>query len=695
MKFLLKAEEMLDALQNGSVTFDKASKFMQSDITQREVARLLKQEQTDMLLSDDIDKLKVLLNLALCIYTYSGSETGISDTDYDRLYALFQKITGKGTFTIDLRYGKKEYHKYPILRGTLHKVYSLGDADIHQKVNDHRETLDQWIKRTEEKILLKSGKRVKLNNEIVYCFPKWDGVSCVFEFKDQESLERALTRGHTDVNTATNITCHFPSISGEIPSAHGLKTEIMVVDAVVPEYSVAMKRRYAQARSVASSIINTNAATDFDQFLVVKKLRYLPSDGSEIEELCSEVFNDPYLRCRLKDRESILRFSEEHRTINGLDCDGVVIRLTNPELIQVLGRENDRNNYEVAYKFTEVSDYSKVVDIKFQMGLFGRLTPVVEFEPVQLKGNTITNASLGSMARFRALNLSKGDTIKVLYDIVPYITIDDRCKISGNHSIPEPRYCPDCHSLLHSEGDIVSCQNKRCSWVMKGKIINYIEKMRIPDISFATVIRLYDERLLLTISDLYELKNHREELIQLEGFGKRSVDRILENIALSTKIRIRPSVLLGSIGIEGASIKTFERVFQFYKLDDVLHFTKKKQYAYLMTIEGIGEKKAKHILSGLWENLDLIEFLLDQLDVLSDETFVPKFSTCFTKVRDLELEDMIATQQGVVTDNVTKQTDFLIVPTIDVVSESTKKADKYGIPKIPIDDAVAYIAKHW
>ena len=90
-----------------------------------------------------------------------------------------------------------------------------------------------------------------------------------------------------------------------------------------------------------------------------------------------------------------------------LRTDGVVITITDSTIQQILGRDNDINNFEVAYKFTEEYAYSEIVDIDFQMGLFGRLAPVAKIKPVKLKGNTISSVSLGSMAIYRKMNFSK------------------------------------------------------------------------------------------------------------------------------------------------------------------------------------------------------------------------------------------------------------------------------------------------
>lgn len=693
MKYLLKLEDTLKALQSGGVTCEDASKLMNSEISRDEIKHLLKVKD-ESLDKTEIEKLGCILKVANYIYTYSGLSTGITDSDYDKLISIYQSVSGDMSFTIDSSNDNKEYHRYPVLRGTLNKIYSLGESDLHQKVNDHRETLDQWIAKMENKIYLNSGEMVHLRDETVLCFPKWDGVSCVFEFDEKGKMIRALTRGHTDVNTAKNISCHFPNMKSDVFGRHGVKTEIMVFDETVDAYSAYTKRLYSQSRSVASAIINSNTPSEFDSMLVIKKLRYL-KEGRKIEDLCTEVFDDPYIRCKLKNTEEILRFSEDCRNVNGCRCDGVVIRFTNPEIIKKLGREDNKNNFEVAYKFTEESAYATVKDIEFRMGLFGRLTPVVTFEPIKLKGNKVKSASLGSMSRFRSLHLSKGDTIKIFYDIIPYVTIDPSCKITDSDPIKEPRYCPDCGSLLEKNGDIISCANEKCSWVMKGRILNYIEKMKIDNISGMTVVKLFDAGFLTCIEDLYTLKKHKSKICKMDGFGEESVERFLRGIERS-RDSIMGSQLLGAIGIEGNSRKTFKKLLELYTIRELLDFADDKRYDYLERVEGIGEKKAKGIIKGLRHNKKLIKFLLEVIDVVEDDE-IPKskFYVCFTKVRNRELEEFILQNKGSVVDNVTKGTSFLVVPTKDVTSRSTELAKKYGIPRVVIDDVESYITKNY
>ncbi|HAU87200.1 MAG TPA: hypothetical protein DCW90_17455, partial [Lachnospiraceae bacterium] len=487
----LKLQQALTRLETGDISVSKLEGFLSEPSISNDIKWFLKHIDDETIPIEQIDKLRMILDVAMYIYDVSGADTGISDSDYDKLSEFYQRISKDYHFTPRNPSSSKVPHSYPVLRGTLQKIYSLGKQDISNKVNSHRATLEEWVKQKENYIFSNTGKHVNLFDEFVYVFPKWDGCSCIFEFDEHGNLLRALTRGDVSLNLAQDITHHFKGIRGhDYGVPYGEKTEIMVRDTDLDDYNAKYGKDYKQTRSIASAIINSKDSDERDNLLVRKMLREIRKGEGDIERLCPEVFDDPYIKCQLRDIDKIIDFSIDHQ--NGFRCDGSVIYFIDQKIQSLLGRHDDRNWFEVAYKFTEEYTYSHVVDMHFQMGPMGRLTPVVEVEPVKLKGNIISRISLGSMARFRALQLSKGDKVKILYDIVPYLDIDKKCNISHEDSFPEPRYCPECGSILHRDGDVVSCQSKDCPWVQKGQIVNYLMKRNVVGISFMTVGTLYD-----------------------------------------------------------------------------------------------------------------------------------------------------------------------------------------------------------
>ena len=151
-------------------------------------------------------------------------------------------------------------------------------------------------------------------------------------------------------------------------------------------------------------------------------------EGSDREVLHPAVFSYPYIKCKLRDRDLIKKFAEDNRYVEGrFRTDGAVIYIINPKLQDILGRSNEKNNFEVAYKFTEETAMTELKRIEFSVRNFGRITPVAVFKPVKIKGNTVSRASIGSKARFDTLSLAKGDDVILHYDIIPYITVGPGC----------------------------------------------------------------------------------------------------------------------------------------------------------------------------------------------------------------------------------------------------------------------------
>lgn len=693
-----KLKELIEEVKTNSNKLHDLIIMMSDSSIREEINKIIKliQENEFDNMKDEIEIASALIEAAQFIYTYSGEQTGMSDSEYDVIYEAVSSNT-ETPFTVTEIGNDVVYHKYKSLRGTLDKVYALTDDE--ELENKSRKSLDEWIKSSEAKIKAVTGHDVDLSNEEVYCFPKFDGVSGIFEFDKHGNLQRVLTRGYTETNEAQDITHIFKGwVKGHLDNAkteYAVKTEIMMSNEDFEEYNKNYNTDYKQSRSIVSSIINSDKVDDRAKYLKVIPLRmsYLEDGKESIQELHPGAFTTPYIKCRLCDREQMKEFAEKHAIVDGLRCDGMVIYIIDKDIQQILGRENDKQKFEVAYKFTEEVAYSKIEDIEFSAGLFGRIVPVAIIKPVKMKGNTIERISLGSMGRMKSLQLAKGDKVKVLYDIIPYVLFDEKdpkCKRSGKEPIPIPWCCPECGEPLEfsGTGDISFCANKKCPCKIKGRILNYFIKMNIDGISYATVDTLYREGYLENIKDIYKLEKYEKKISKLPGFGARSVGIMIDEI--NSHKEVPASQMLGSIGIEGISTKMFAKVLSTISFDELMELVfddKNKCINVLSVVPGIKEKTAEKIYNGILENEKLIEFLENELIILAEpKTGNAEFSCVFTKVRDTELEKWIIENGGVINDSVTKDTTFLIVPAIGVKSSKVTKAEKYNIPIVTVDE---------
>lgn len=645
---------------------------------------------------EDLQNIYLIILISQYIYNNSGENTSISDLKYDTLYEIMMDNGGTDVVSSPVIANREVVnHKYPELRGSLDKIYYLSYDE--KQTNPSRKYLGDWIKSAEDKIIRSTGKSVSLDDEEVYVFPKWDGVSGTLEFGDKNNLERALTRGDVSTNEATDITKmleHYTRRSHKVKSPHGIKTEIMMRDSDLTSYNKEYGTDYKNTRSIVSSILNSKEIDDRAKYLVLQELR-IQEDGKG-ETLSDAVFNEPFIKCRLSDIELIRKFSDKCHEIDGLRCDGCVIYIINPEIRKALGREDNINKSEVAYKFTEEVTMSKIKDIEFQMGLYGTLTPVAKIKKVKLKGNTIRSISLGSMGRFTSLGLAKGDTVKVLYDIIPYLVFDNDCDRSGNKPIRAPEYCPECDSelVLSDTAMTLSCDNDKCPCREKGKILSFLERMKIRDISYATVDDFYNAGILRNIKDIYNLKKKYSEITKLDGYGEVSYNNMINEI--ESRKKVTASKLLGAIGIESVGERIFDKILEIYTLDEVLDICKKGKINKLIAIKGIKEKTATKIIVGVDNEIDTIKFLIKKLDIyVPDSKDDIKFTAYLTQVRSSELKDFIESHGGEISKRFNKSTSMLIVPNRNIESAKIPQAEKFGIPVIEINDAEEYIMDNY
>ena len=188
------------------------------------------------------------------------------------------------------------------------------------------------------------------------------------------------------------------------------------------------------------------------------------------------------------------------------------------------GREDNINRFEIAFKFPPETKKSKIIDVDFQIGLLGTITPVAKIEPVVMNYNTIKSISLGSIDIFKSLNMRIGDEVIVRYEIVPNLIKDETCISGDGDVILVPTKCKYCNNDLVEE-PLLRCVNPDCSSLNIGKIVNFINKMNIECIGPETVAMFYDNDIVTKIEDLYNLKDKKNTIIQLDGFGKKSYNK--------------------------------------------------------------------------------------------------------------------------------------------------------------------------
>lgn len=644
-----------------------------------------------------LQELNAIVGVLQILYN-STMGSPVSDFIYDTLQEMLidlgiPRLTG----SVEINSASKLEHTYKNLRGTLDKVYYLSPDE--KRTNKSRRYLHEWIKSAETTYEKATGKKIDLSKEKIIVQPKFDGVSAVQECDGKKKVW--ISRGDTRLNKASDVS-HIMNIFNDIwnEGICGIKFEVMMTEENKDKINELYRNRhYKNSRQIVTATLNSNEADFKADYLYPIPLRIM-YPGDEVEQIHPQLIEKfPTMICTFADVGKIRQFANENRWVNvnsmRLRTDGAVLTILDPDIQKALGRSKDINNFEVAYKFTEESAYTRVKDVEFYVSEFGYITPVLVVNDVILKGNTINHISLSNRERFDELDLSYGDEVKILYDIIPYATIDERCRrIKNGRKIQFTPECPCCHEKLDLSNVQVQCTNPNCPSRIIGKILNYCSNLRIQNIGYSTLDTLYGAGLLKNgIRSLYKLKKKTYEIEEIEGFGKLKTRKIIAEI--EAKRRLNDYEFFGSIGIGGLSIKTFETIFSVIPYSDMLNMIKMKNFDLLLgklvTINGIGDKKAEIFVDYLKDTKNRIE-LLKLIDVLSiAETFnrnkIPsKGRIVFTGCRPSEeLASILKDHNWEPTDAWSKKAKYLVIPTKDYESSKVTAATESGIPIISID----------
>ena len=648
------------------------------------------------LTDSQLSELNAIVRILQIMYN-SSIESPVSDTVYDNLQELLVNMgIPRLTGSIEINDNKKVSGKFTKLRGTLDKIYYLTLGE--KRINKSRKYLDEWIKSTEELYFKKTGKHIDLNNEYITCQAKYDGVSAILEWDGKNAIW--ISRGDTSRNKASDIT-HIMKIFNDIFAGGrpvGIKFEVMVSEENKNHINELNDIKYKHSRQAAIAITNSNEADFKCEYLYPVPLR-IQYEGDEIEELHPDQGRKfPTITCKLSEREKIREFALHHRyvEINGhhLRTDGVVLTFVDPELRKILGRDNNINNFEVAYKFTEESAHSKVKDVLFYVSNFGYIVPVLHVNDVIMKGSNINHISLSNKERFDELDLHYGDEVKVLYDIIPYAIIDETCcRVPNGRKIEFTKECPECGEPLDLNQVQVQCKNPECPSRIVGNILNYCTNVKIQNIGYNTLDTLYTLGFLNHgIRSLYKLKKKKEDIENLPGFGKIKTKKIVSEI--EAKRKLRDYDFFGAIGIEGLSRKSFQLIFNEIPLTDFLNLIKLKNWnllsSKLVSIKGMGDKTSQIIIdyfSDLKRKIEVDKILKEVSLIETYNTKQSKGRIVFTGCRaNDDLTNFIENKGYEVSDSWSNSAKYLVVPNKEFTSSKVGKAESLNIPIITINE---------
>jgi DNA ligase (NAD+) len=408
---------------------------------------------------------------------------------------------------------------------------------------------------------------------------KMDGLTCSLLYENGH-LVKAETRGDGEIGEdITHNAMVIPSIPKRIPY-----TGTFVVDGEVictfndfEEFS----GEYKNPRNFASGSIRLLDSTEcakrkltFVAWDVIGDCHYGKYDGKTLwSKLCMLMdFNFSVVPFRESDLtiDYSVTVLKELSELWEYPIDGLVFKWNNCEEYESAGRTGHHFRGGLAYKFYDELYESKLIDIEWTMGKTGALTPTAVFETVQIDGCDISRASLHNISIIKKLGLTNNCTVKISKrnEIIPQV---EECLQDGDSAIEIPNKCPVCGGetevVTENASEVLMCKNPNCLGKLLGRLKFFVSKpaMNIEGVSESILEFLIDKGWVKSFVDIYHLAEHKDEWQKCDGFGKKSVEKILDAIEKSRDVKLENFIC--ALSIDGVGLSTAKTISQHFDGD--------------------------------------------------------------------------------------------------------------------------------
>ena len=631
---------------------------------------------------------------------YVENQPTISDQEFDELMHELQRLEAAHPEMADpnsptQRVGsdlggefRQVAHRYPML--------SLSNTYNKQEVADWYDSVRRGL----------GGEDFEVS-----CEMKYDGLSISLTYENGQ-LVRAVTRGDgvmgDDVTANVRTIRSIPLVlTGEgYPADFEIRGEILmpwkVFERLNAEREKAEEPLFANPRNAASGTLKSQnsalvASRQLDAYLYYLLGEQLPSDGhyENLQEARRWGFKVSEGMRKLKTLEEIYDFIDywdTERKNLPVATDGIVLKVNSQRQQRNLGFTAKSPRWAIAYKFKAERERTRLLEVTFQVGRTGAVTPVANMEPVQLAGTVVKRATLNNEDFIRSFDLHLGDYVFVEKggEIIPKIVgVDTESRENGAVPVPFADICPECGTpLVRYEGEAVHyCPNDTgCPPQIRGRIEHFISRkaMNIESLGPETVDDYYRHGLVKNVADLYDI-----DVQQINGDGSRekSARKIVDGIEASKQVPFERVVF--ALGIRLVGETTAKLLARHFKNIDALM---KATLDELTHIDGIGEVVAKSVITYFHTpvNVEIVERLRryglqmslsqEQLDshteLLKGMTIV--ISGVFQKHSRDEYKAMIEQNGGKNTGSISAKTSYILAGD-NMGPAKLQKAEKLGV----------------
>ena len=631
-----------------------------------------------------IKELVQLLNKASDAY-YVDDNPFMTDKEYDKLYDELESLEKETGYIIA--------------------------SSVTQRVQG--KVLDGFQKVTHSKPMLSAAKTKDVNeikkfidNNDFYCSYKLDGLTlvCIYE---NGKFKQAITRGTglvgEDVTEQAKMIENLP-MSIHYNGYLELRGECVVSWNNFHKINEGLAEPYSHPRNLAAGSLR-NLDTN------ITKQRHL---SYVVFECVSDLYDEDDLFDSKWDELGYLNYlgfttvERCHGTVE--DCvddlqpdgyefpvDGLIFEMCMKEYSKSLAATSHHEGCRMALKWADSTYETVLRDVIWDVGRSGVISPVAVFDEVDLEGALTTKATLHNLSIIENLELGIGDTITVYRSNMVIPKIDDNLTRSNTLVIPD--ICPCCGSKAEikytDNSKFLMCTNPNCSAKLLAKFTHFVSRncANIDGLSEATLEFLITERWIKKFQDIYHLWRHRYEWEQFDGFGEKSVDKILNSIEESRSITCANFITALSIdGVGKSAAKTISDYFNgdFYEFieafDDGFDWT---------TLTDIGDKTAQNINEYLakndvevWQLAEEFEFIMPKKDVIEENPFNGKSVAVTGKLVHFTRDSINAKLESLgakPASGVSAKTDYLINNDPTSSSSKNKKANELNIPIITED----------
>ncbi len=640
-----------------------------------------------------IDELIKILNKAIYEYYVLDNPT-ITDQEYDSLMdELIRLETNNPSLARNdsptVRIGNEVISEF---KKVTHEVPMMSLGDIFNE---------------EEIIAFDEKIRKVISNPEYVCELKIDGLSVSLIYENGK-LVRGATRGDGttgedithNVKTIKNVPLSLPKdinieVRGEIymPKSSFLKLN--------EERNKKGEKEFANPRNAAAGSVRQLDSKVASERNLLTFIYHMPNPGDlkthyeTLEYMKDLTFTvNPNIKkvTDIKEVIDYINYWTEKRDSLPYEIDGIVIKVNDFNDQRKLDVTAKVPKWAIAYKFPATEVLTKLKDIEFCVGRTGKITPRADLDPVRLQGSIVRSATLNNEDYIKEKDIRIGDIVSIRKagDIIPEIVEVKKERRTGEEiPVKMIENCPICGTkLIKKESEAAYfCTNSNCDARNIESLIHYASRdaMNIEGFGERIVEDFYNMGFLKNIGDYYKLYTHKQVLMELEGFGEKSITNLLDNIESSKNNSLER--LLFGLGIRHVGKKTAKILSEYYTNIDKLINTNLEE---LSSIPDIGDIIAKSIIEYFSneKNIELINTLKENNvnvnfigkekninELFLDKTFV--LTGTLTKLTRNEAKELIEQLGGKNTSSVSKKTDVVIVG--DSPGSKYDEAIKLGI----------------